>query len=89
MACGCGVNQVNIQLGGKHFFHFTEHFGVSYVKDLITEFITQGASAVVLSDAIFQKEAIDRGDFDAIYQRAQLAASTGVGAVKRLKLVCE
>ena len=69
--------------------HFTENFDVSYVEDLITEFITRGASAVVLSDAIFQKEAIDRGDFDAIYKRAQLAASTGVEAVKHLKLVCD
>ncbi|XP_057541108.1 uncharacterized protein LOC130818872 [Amaranthus tricolor] len=70
----------------KPFHHIPMVASQGIKLNLITEFITRGASAVVLSDAIFQKEAIDRGDFDAIYKRAQLAASTGVEAVKHLKL---
>lgn len=55
-----------------------------YVEDLVEEYITRGASAVVLSDAIFCKEAIARGDFDTISEQAQLAASIGIEAKKQL-----
>ncbi|CAN4109369.1 unnamed protein product [Withania somnifera] len=42
--------------------------------DLIRQYIGQGASAVVLSDAIFDKEAMSQHNFDKIYQLASQAA---------------
>lgn len=58
-----------------------------HVEGLVADFITRGASAVVLSDAIFPKEAIAQGDFDTISERAELAASTAIKAIKQLELV--
>ncbi|KAK9682125.1 hypothetical protein RND81_10G052500 [Saponaria officinalis] len=52
----------------------------------VREYITRGASSVVLSDAIFDKEAVAHGNFEYISRQAQLAASTGDEAVKQLKL---
>ncbi|KAH9607864.1 hypothetical protein KSS87_006779 [Heliosperma pusillum] len=51
------------------------------------EYIIRGASAVVLSDAIFEKESVKQGNFDCIAQRAQLAASVANEAVKDRKMV--
>ena len=50
--------------------------------DLIGEYISQGASSVVLSDAIFDKGAMDERNFDLIHQLAQLAALRGSEAVQ-------
>ncbi|XP_020518453.1 uncharacterized protein LOC18427099 isoform X3 [Amborella trichopoda] len=52
--------------------------------DTMESYIHAGASAVVLSDAIFEKEAMRRQDFDAISQLASLAASRGRAALHRL-----
>ncbi|XP_055808882.1 uncharacterized protein LOC129877408 isoform X2 [Solanum dulcamara] len=51
--------------------------------DLIGQYIGQGASAVVLSDAIFDKEAMSQQNFDKIYQLASHAALQGKQAVER------
>lgn len=51
--------------------------------DSVGEYISAGASSVVLSDAIFDKKAMNRKTFDVIYQCAGLAASRGRIAVKR------
>lgn len=52
--------------------------------DLVGEYIARGASAVVLSDAIFDKEAVVRGEFNAISRQAHVAASVAEEAMKRL-----
>lgn len=51
--------------------------------DFIGQYIGQGASAVVLSDAIFDKEAMSQQNFDKIYQLASHAALQGKQAVER------
>ncbi|XP_073140572.1 uncharacterized protein [Henckelia pumila] len=51
--------------------------------DSVGEYISEGASSVVLSDAIFDKKAMSQKNFDVIYRRAGLAASQGSMAVKR------
>lgn len=51
--------------------------------DLLETYIAQGASAVVLSDAIFDKEAMNQSNFDAIQQLAHLSALHGGEAVER------
>lgn len=71
----------------KPFHHIPVVASQGIKMDLVAEYIIQGASAVVLSDAIFQKEAITRGDFDTITKRAELAASICIQAKKQLKLV--
>ncbi|KAH7848358.1 hypothetical protein Vadar_001887 [Vaccinium darrowii] len=52
--------------------------------DLIGDYIAQGASSVVLPDAIFEKEAMDHRRFNLIDQLSQLAVLRGNEAVKRL-----
>lgn len=54
--------------------------------DLIGEYIAEGASSVVLSDAIFDKEAMAQRNFNAISRLAHLAALQGNVAVERLKV---
>ncbi|KAF7824787.1 KDPG and KHG aldolase [Senna tora] len=51
--------------------------------DSIGEYILQGASSVVLSDAIFDKEAIAEYNFEKIFKLAHSAALLGNKAVKR------
>ncbi|CAL0314778.1 unnamed protein product [Lupinus luteus] len=51
--------------------------------DSTEEYILRGASSVVLSDAIFDKEAIAQNNFEKIYKLAQSAALLGYNAVKR------
>ncbi|XP_031128980.1 uncharacterized protein LOC116030786 isoform X1 [Ipomoea triloba] len=51
--------------------------------DLVGEYIAQGASAVVLSDAIFDKKAMSLRNFSAVHQLASRAALLGKEAVKR------
>ncbi|XP_054816071.1 uncharacterized protein LOC129315929 isoform X1 [Prosopis cineraria] len=53
--------------------------------DSIGEYIRQGASSVVLSDAIFDKKAIGQHNFEKIFELAQSAALLGSNAVNRRK----
>lgn len=53
--------------------------------DLIGDYIAQGASSVVLSDAIFEKEAMDHRRFNLIHQLSQLAVLRVNEAVQRLE----
>ncbi|CAH1418605.1 unnamed protein product [Lactuca virosa] len=50
--------------------------------DFVGGYIGEGASAVVLSNAIFEKEAMAQRNFTAVYQLAKLAASQGNEAVE-------
>jgi hypothetical protein len=52
-------------------------------SDSIREYINRGASSVVLSDAIFNKEAISQNNFKEIYQLARSAALQGNDAVEQ------
>ncbi|WCJ39205.1 KHG/KDPG aldolase [Euphorbia peplus] len=54
--------------------------------DSIGAYITSGASSVVLSDAIFNKETMSQKNFDAIYKVASFAALQGQEAVTRKRL---
>ncbi|KAM7476820.1 hypothetical protein LguiB_024063 [Lonicera macranthoides] len=54
--------------------------------DSIGEYIAEGASSVVLSDAIFDKEAMAQRNFNAISRLAHLAALQGNVAVERLEV---
>jgi predicted solute-binding protein len=56
------------------------------VVDSIGEYIMRGASSVVLSDAIFDKEAISQCNFSKIYELAQSATLLGNQAVNRWHL---
>lgn len=62
-------------------------FDFIYDTDSIGDYIAQGASAVVLSDAIFNKEAMGQNNLDKIYQLAGLAALRGREAVERLVIL--
>ncbi|XP_031279437.1 uncharacterized protein LOC116137871 [Pistacia vera] len=66
----------------KPFPHIPMVASQGITIDLIGEYIAQGATAVVLSDAIFNKEAMAQNNFDAIYQLASLAASQAKEAVQ-------
>ncbi|XP_011655527.1 uncharacterized protein LOC101218794 isoform X1 [Cucumis sativus] len=46
------------------------------------DYIRQGASSVVLSDAIFNKEFMDKKNFDGIFQLSKLAASQAMEALE-------
>lgn len=50
-------------------------------------YIAQGASSVVLSDAIFDQEAMGQKNFNKIYQLANAAALHGNEAVDRLDII--
>ncbi|XP_057976240.1 uncharacterized protein LOC131163633 isoform X2 [Malania oleifera] len=67
----------------------TMHMGLKQVffvdTDSIGEYIAQGASSVVLSDAIFDRMAMSEQNFNGIYQLAHVAALHGSGAVKQKK----
>ncbi|KAK4404658.1 hypothetical protein Sango_0834400 [Sesamum angolense] len=53
--------------------------------DSVGQYIGQGASSVVLSDAIFEKNAIDAKYFDRINQLACSAAFMGSQAVRKIR----
>lgn len=53
------------------------------VADSIEQYIHCGASAVVLSDAIFNKESVRQRDFDRICQLATDAVSRASNAMQR------
>ncbi|XP_058192345.1 uncharacterized protein LOC131309729 isoform X1 [Rhododendron vialii] len=57
----------------KPFSHISMIASQGITIDLIGDYIAQGASSVVLSDAIFGKEAMDHRRFNLIHQLSQLA----------------
>eukprot|EP00268_Persea_americana_P063400 TRINITY_DN8220_c1_g1_i3.p1 TRINITY_DN8220_c1_g1~~TRINITY_DN8220_c1_g1_i3.p1 ORF type:complete len:138 (-),score=31.14 TRINITY_DN8220_c1_g1_i3:235-648(-) len=67
----------------KPFSHVPMVASQGITIDLLETYIIQGASAVVLSDAIFSKEAMNQSNFDAIQQLAYLSALRGGEAVER------
>ncbi|KAK1428976.1 hypothetical protein QVD17_17817 [Tagetes erecta] len=67
----------------KPFPHIPMVASQGITTDLVGAYIDEGASAVVLSDAIFDKKAISQRNFTAIYQLARFAALQGHEAVKR------
>ncbi|KAI4384604.1 hypothetical protein MLD38_002731 [Melastoma candidum] len=78
-------------LGGVHyisalkkpFSHIPMVASQGISIDAMTEYILKGASAVVLSDAIFSKDAIAERDFHQVSRLAGLAAQQGSEAVER------
>ncbi|KAG6628404.1 hypothetical protein CIPAW_14G011000 [Carya illinoinensis] len=68
----------------RPFHHISMVASQGITIDSIREYISRGATAVVLSDAIFNKEAIIQNDFEEIYQLANFAALQGIEAVERL-----
>ncbi|XP_042959496.1 KHG/KDPG aldolase-like isoform X2 [Carya illinoinensis] len=69
----------------RPFHHISMVASQGITIDSIREYISRGATAVVLSDAIFNKEAIIQNDFEEIYQLANFAALQGIEAVERKK----
>ncbi|XP_050230786.1 uncharacterized protein LOC126679824 isoform X1 [Mercurialis annua] len=67
----------------KPFAHIPMVASQGIKIDSVGDYISCGASSVVLSDAIFEKEAMAQKKFDAIYQLAELAALHGKKAVAR------
>ncbi|PQQ05464.1 uncharacterized protein Pyn_17942 [Prunus yedoensis var. nudiflora] len=69
----------------KPFPHISMVASQGITTDSVGEYIAQGASSVVLSDAIFDKEAMGQKNFTKIYQLANAAALHGNEAVDRMK----
>ncbi|KAK3022719.1 hypothetical protein RJ639_046703, partial [Escallonia herrerae] len=77
-------------LGGSRYFatlkkpfpHIPLVASQGITLDLIGEYIAVGASSVVLSDAIFDKEAMAQQNFGTIYRSSQLAVLLANEAVK-------
>ncbi|KAG7945950.1 hypothetical protein I3843_14G013300 [Carya illinoinensis] len=69
----------------RPFHHISMVASQGITIDSIREYISRGATAVVLSDAIFNKDAIIQNDFEEIYQLANFAALQGIEAVERKK----
>ncbi|KAG9454798.1 hypothetical protein H6P81_007702 [Aristolochia fimbriata] len=69
----------------KPFSHIPMVASQGITLDSARTYIAQGASAVVLSDAIFEKQAMQDRNFNVIYQRAYSAALNGREAVKMKK----
>ncbi|KAI5432013.1 hypothetical protein KIW84_035953 [Lathyrus oleraceus] len=67
----------------KPFPHVSMVASQGITIDSMEEYIIRGASSVVLSDAIFDKEAISECDFSKIYKLAQSATFLGNQAVNR------
>ncbi|XP_030963179.1 uncharacterized protein LOC115984324 isoform X4 [Quercus lobata] len=61
----------------RPFHHISMVASQGITIDSVREYITQGASAVVLSDAIFDKEAISQNNFNEICRLAHFAALQG------------
>ncbi|XP_050282806.1 uncharacterized protein LOC126723447 isoform X7 [Quercus robur] len=66
----------------RPFHHISMVASQGITIDSVREYITQGASAVVLSDAIFDKEAISQNNFNEICQLAHFAALRGNEALE-------
>ncbi|XP_078444948.1 uncharacterized protein LOC144714135 isoform X2 [Wolffia australiana] len=69
----------------KPFSHVPMVASQGITIDLINAYIESGASAVVLSDAIFDREAMAQRNFDEIRRLASLASLLGTQAVNRVK----
>ncbi|WJX75175.1 hypothetical protein P8452_58730 [Trifolium repens] len=67
----------------KPFPHVSMVASQGITIDSIGEYIMRGASSVVLSDAIFDKEAISQCNFSKIYELAKSATLLGNQAVNR------
>ncbi|XP_022635708.1 uncharacterized protein LOC106758809 isoform X2 [Vigna radiata var. radiata] len=67
----------------KTFPHVSMVASQGITIDAIGEYILRGASSVVLSDAIFDKEAIEQLNFDKIHKLARSATLLGNKAVNR------
>ncbi|KAK7273413.1 hypothetical protein RIF29_14462 [Crotalaria pallida] len=97
-ACKAGAKIVKVYpvsaLGGFQYIStlkksFPHNFMIAsqgITVDSIEEYILRGASAVVLSDAIFDKEAIEQYNFEKIHKLAQSAALLGNKAVNKLSI---
>ncbi|KAL6009905.1 hypothetical protein ACLOJK_000336 [Asimina triloba] len=68
----------------KPFFNIPMVASQGITIDSIEAYISGGASAVVLSDAIFDKEAMRQKNFNAIFDLARLATSHGYKAVNSI-----
>ncbi|XP_020254614.1 uncharacterized protein LOC109831657 isoform X2 [Asparagus officinalis] len=66
----------------KPFFHVPMVASQGITIDSMRRYIEGGAAAVVLSDAIFEKEAMKQRNFDAICRLAKLATLQGCGGGK-------
>lgn len=67
----------------KPFRHISMVASQGITIDSIGPYIAQGADSVVLSDAIFNKEAMHQKDFNKIFQLARIAAMCGKEAVEK------
>ncbi|XP_021296723.1 uncharacterized protein LOC110425962 isoform X2 [Herrania umbratica] len=67
----------------KPFPHIPMVASQGITIDSVGDYIAQGAISVVLSDAIFDKEAMGQNNFNAIHQLAKSAALQGKNAVER------
>uniref|UniRef100_A0A6M2F7A1 Uncharacterized protein n=1 Tax=Populus davidiana TaxID=266767 RepID=A0A6M2F7A1_9ROSI len=67
----------------KPFPHIPMVASQGIMIDSIGEYISSGASSVVLSDAIFDRGAMTQRNFKVIHQLASLAALEGKEAVER------
>ncbi|KAK4541375.1 hypothetical protein RGQ29_033245 [Quercus rubra] len=93
-ACDSGAKIVKVYpvsaLGGSRyisalkrtFHHISMVASQGITIDSVREYITQEASAVVLSDAIFDKEAISQNNFNEICRLAHFAALQGNEALE-------
>ncbi|KAK1278975.1 hypothetical protein QJS04_geneDACA003636 [Acorus gramineus] len=97
-ACNAGARIVKVypvsSLGGakyisalkKPFSHIPMVASQGITIDSIGTYIDGGASAVVLSDAIFDKQAMRQMNFDVIFKLAAMAAVQGRKAAERSAL---
>ncbi|KAF5189106.1 KHG/KDPG aldolase [Thalictrum thalictroides] len=68
----------------KPFSHIPMVASQGITLDSIGRYLYGGASAVVLSDAIFEKEAMNKRSYDRIYELACLAAAQGKGIKRQI-----
>jgi len=69
------VKVIGVTIQCERVYHF--------FADAIGEYILRGASSVVLSDAIFDKEAIEQLNFDKIHKLAHSATLLANKALNR------
>ncbi|GMI80477.1 hypothetical protein HRI_001717100 [Hibiscus trionum] len=69
----------------KPFSHIPMVASQGITIDSVGDYIAQGAISVVLSDAIFDKEAMNQNNFNAVNQLAKSAALQGKIAIERKK----
>ncbi|KAK8999086.1 hypothetical protein V6N11_070264 [Hibiscus sabdariffa] len=69
----------------KPFSHIPMVASQGITIDSVGDYIAHGAISVILSDAIFSKEAMNQNNFNAVNQLAKSAALQGKNAVERKK----